>query len=81
MDKGPFWAFTMLPEADKCKNYWWANLLAISNFMAVDNQVSTQHYVERISKVRGQLYDFRRAGVTPYDCFYSKIYFTIKEPE
>ncbi|XP_050442482.1 nose resistant to fluoxetine protein 6-like [Adelges cooleyi] len=35
---GPFWAYKMWPEAEKCKNYWWANLLAVSNFIPVENQ-------------------------------------------
>lgn len=40
MNSGPFWAFNMWPEAERCRNYWWANFLAISNFIEVDNQVS-----------------------------------------
>jgi len=39
MGDGPFWALKQWPEAEKCKNYWWANFLAISNFIDVDNQV------------------------------------------
>ncbi|XP_060865557.1 nose resistant to fluoxetine protein 6-like [Metopolophium dirhodum] len=35
---GPFWASRIWPEADKCKNYWWANILAVSNFIPVENQ-------------------------------------------
>ncbi|CAI6366252.1 unnamed protein product [Macrosiphum euphorbiae] len=38
MYNGPFWASRMWPEAQKCKNYWWANVLAISNFIEVDDQ-------------------------------------------
>ncbi|XP_022172973.1 nose resistant to fluoxetine protein 6-like isoform X2 [Myzus persicae] len=38
MYNGPFWASKMWPEAQKCKNYWWANVLAISNFIEVDDQ-------------------------------------------
>ncbi|XP_025192359.1 nose resistant to fluoxetine protein 6-like [Melanaphis sacchari] len=38
MGNGPFWAPRIWPEAEKCKNYWWANLLAISNFIPVENQ-------------------------------------------
>jgi len=30
----------MWPEAQKCRNYWWANVLAISNFIGADDQVS-----------------------------------------
>lgn len=35
---GPFWASRIWPEADKCKNYWWANILVVSNFIPVENQ-------------------------------------------
>ncbi|XP_050442512.1 nose resistant to fluoxetine protein 6-like [Adelges cooleyi] len=35
---GPFWSHNIWPEADKCKNYWWANILVISNFIEADNQ-------------------------------------------
>ncbi|VVC41806.1 Nose resistant-to-fluoxetine protein, N-terminal,Acyltransferase 3 [Cinara cedri] len=35
---GPFWASRIWPEAENCKNYWWANLLAVSNFIKVKNQ-------------------------------------------
>lgn len=38
---GPLWASKMWPEAEKCKNYWWANFLAVNNFIDVDNQVSS----------------------------------------
>lgn len=41
INTGPFWASKMWPEAEKCKNYWWANFLAVNNFMDVDNQVSS----------------------------------------
>jgi len=37
---GPFWASRIWPEADKCKTYWWANILAVSNFIPVENQVN-----------------------------------------
>jgi len=36
---GPFWASRIWVEADKCKNYWWANVLAVSNYIPVENQV------------------------------------------
>jgi len=39
LGNGPFWASRIWPEADNCKNYWWANLLAVSNFIPVENQV------------------------------------------
>ncbi|XP_026813027.1 nose resistant to fluoxetine protein 6-like [Rhopalosiphum maidis] len=38
MYNGPFWASKMWPEAEKCKNYWWTNFLATSNFIDVDHQ-------------------------------------------
>ncbi|CAH1712122.1 unnamed protein product [Aphis gossypii] len=38
LGNGPFWASRIWPEADNCKNYWWANLLAVSNFIPVENQ-------------------------------------------
>lgn len=38
MGNGPFWASRMWSEADKCKNNWWTNFLAISNFIEIDNQ-------------------------------------------
>eukprot|EP00102_Acyrthosiphon_pisum_P018530 XP_016655740.1 PREDICTED: nose resistant to fluoxetine protein 6 [Acyrthosiphon pisum] len=38
LGNGPFWASRIWPEADKCKNYWWANVLAVSNYIPVDNQ-------------------------------------------
>lgn len=36
-----FWGFRMWPESEKCKNYWWANVLGISNFMEPEKQVRT----------------------------------------
>lgn len=42
MGNGPFWASKMWPEAEKCKKYWWANLLVVSNFIEFDQQVITQ---------------------------------------
>jgi len=39
LGNGPFWASRIWPEADKCKNYWWANVLAVSNYIPVENQV------------------------------------------
>jgi len=40
MGDGPFWASRIWPEADKCVNYWWVNLLAVSNFVEVEHQVT-----------------------------------------
>lgn len=37
---GPLWPQKMWPEADNCKNYWWTNLLFISNFIDSKYQVS-----------------------------------------
>jgi len=37
---GPFWAAKMWFEADKCKNYWWFNILPINNFMDIDRIVN-----------------------------------------
>lgn len=45
MGNGPFWAMRMWAEADKCKTYWWANFLAISNFIDVENQVNIYYLV------------------------------------
>ncbi|XP_022182796.1 nose resistant to fluoxetine protein 6-like isoform X2 [Myzus persicae] len=38
LGNGPFWASRIWIEADKCKNYWWANVLAVSNYIPVENQ-------------------------------------------
>ncbi|CAH1712124.1 unnamed protein product [Aphis gossypii] len=38
MFNGPLWASKMWPEAEKCKKFWWTNVLAISNFVDVDDQ-------------------------------------------
>lgn len=38
---GPFWASRIWPEADKCKQHWWTNLILVSNFIKVENQVKT----------------------------------------
>lgn len=38
--RGPFWAYRMWPEAERCKNYWWVNLLGVSNFVDAENEVS-----------------------------------------
>lgn len=49
---GLFWASRIWLEAEKCKNYWWANILGISNLIKVDNQVITiiqQYYNIMIS--------------------------------
>ncbi|VVC41807.1 Nose resistant-to-fluoxetine protein, N-terminal,Acyltransferase 3 [Cinara cedri] len=35
---GPFWPQNIWQEAENCKNYWWTNLLFISNFIDVKNQ-------------------------------------------
>lgn len=45
LGNGPFWASRIWPEAEKCKNYWWANLLAVSNFIEVDNQVKSLFFI------------------------------------
>lgn len=41
VSNGPLWASIIWPEADKCKKYWWANILAISNLVDAENQVKT----------------------------------------
>ncbi|XP_050440208.1 O-acyltransferase like protein-like isoform X2 [Adelges cooleyi] len=38
MGNGPFWANRMDLEANKCKQYWWTNLLVINNFVDGGNQ-------------------------------------------
>ncbi|XP_003249059.3 O-acyltransferase like protein-like [Acyrthosiphon pisum] len=35
---GPLWPIKSWGEAEICKNYWWTNLLFISNFVEVDHQ-------------------------------------------
>eukprot|EP00102_Acyrthosiphon_pisum_P024389 XP_016661599.1 PREDICTED: nose resistant to fluoxetine protein 6-like isoform X2 [Acyrthosiphon pisum] len=35
---GPLWPIKSWGEAEICKNYWWTNLLFISNFVEVDQQ-------------------------------------------
>lgn len=40
MGNGPFWASNIFLEANKCKHYWWANLLLVSNIIKVENQVN-----------------------------------------
>lgn len=39
LNNGPFWAYRMWPEAEKCKNYWWTNVLGVSNLTDSGNQV------------------------------------------
>ncbi|KAF0697964.1 nose resistant to fluoxetine protein 6-like isoform X1, partial [Aphis craccivora] len=36
---GPLWPSKSWEEAEICKNYWWANLLFISNFVHIKHQV------------------------------------------
>lgn len=36
---GPLWPQKVWDEAEKCKNYWWTNLLFISNLIDVKYQV------------------------------------------
>ncbi|XP_050440173.1 O-acyltransferase like protein-like [Adelges cooleyi] len=38
MGGGPFWANQMGVEANKCKQYWWTNLLVINNFVDGEKQ-------------------------------------------
>ncbi|XP_050440159.1 O-acyltransferase like protein-like isoform X1 [Adelges cooleyi] len=38
MGGGPFWANKMGMEANKCKQYWWTNLLVINNFVDGEKQ-------------------------------------------
>lgn len=42
LEQSPFWAATMGTEVEKCKNYWWQNVLGISNFVALDKNVSVK---------------------------------------
>jgi len=36
---GPIWPNKSWEEAEICKNYWWANLLFINNFLDIKHQV------------------------------------------
>lgn len=56
LGNGPFWASRMWPEADKCKNYWWANLLAASNFIEVDNQVKRKAFLNFLIVLKRYVY-------------------------
>lgn len=38
---GPLWPYKTWDEADICKNYWWTNMLFISNLIDSKYEVST----------------------------------------
>lgn len=46
MYQGAFWGSKMWPEAENCKNYWWINLLGISNFNETEKQVSATKMIQ-----------------------------------
>lgn len=45
---GPLWPQKTWHEAEKCKNYWWTNLLFISNFIDAKYQVCFTKTLETV---------------------------------
>lgn len=43
---GPLWPQKTWDEAEKCKNYWWTNLLFISNLIDVKYQVRLKYFMQ-----------------------------------
>lgn len=42
---GPLWPQKTWDEAEKCKKYWWTNLLFISNLIDVKYQVRFNYFL------------------------------------
>lgn len=48
---GPLWNYKIWDEAEKCKNYWWTNILFISNLIDIKYQVRLHIVVFNIQRI------------------------------